>query len=103
MIPERTHKRCPRCQGWLPLSDFPPNPKLRSGRHSYCRSCRDEYRREWREAHPEELARYNAKLRLGERQRDCVDCGQTFTFKSTLAVRCLPCRRQRKLEQRMTR
>jgi hypothetical protein len=46
------------------------------------------------------IAEVNERRRLGERERDCVDCGQTFTFKSTLAVRCPSCRRQRKLEQR---
>jgi hypothetical protein len=39
-------------------------------------------------------------LALGERERDCVDCDQTFIFKSTVAVRRPSCRRQRKLEQR---
>jgi DNA-directed RNA polymerase subunit RPC12/RpoP len=42
----------------------------------------------------------NERRRLGERERDCVDCGASFAFKSTLAVRCPPCRRQRKIEQR---
>jgi hypothetical protein len=26
----------------------------------------------------------NAQRRLGERQRECVDCGAAFVFKSTL-------------------
>jgi hypothetical protein len=100
VIPERTHKRCTRCQGWLPLEAFPPNPKLRSGFHSYCRACRDEYRREWRAAHPEAIERYNIKRRLGERERECVDCDSPFAYRSTVAVRCPECRRQRKLGQR---
>lgn len=36
-----TTKTCARCQRTLPVSDFPPNPKLKSGLHSYCRPCRN--------------------------------------------------------------
>jgi hypothetical protein len=41
--------------------------------------------------------RYNAARRLGERQRSCLDCSATFTFKHSSAVRCPACRRRRKL------
>lgn len=89
--------------GWLPLSDFPPNPKLSCGLHSYCRRCRDEYRREWRAAHPEAIARYNAERRLGPRERDCVDCNKSFTYRNAVVVRCPDCRREHKREQRRRR
>jgi DNA-directed RNA polymerase subunit RPC12/RpoP len=46
------------------------------------------------------VKKMNERRRLGERERGCVDCGETFTFKSTVAVRCPPCRRKRKIEQR---
>jgi hypothetical protein len=97
VIPERTHKRCARCQERLPIGDFRPNAKLRDGLHSWCRPCCDEYRRQWRSAHPEAIARYNAARRLGERERECVDCGESFAFRSAVAVRCPGCRRRRKL------
>jgi hypothetical protein len=42
----------------------------------------------------------NERRRLGERRRECADCGSSFTYRSTLAVRCPACRRQRKIEQR---
>jgi hypothetical protein len=45
-----------------------------------------------RSRNPELVAWMNEPRRLGERERDCVDCGQTFTFKSALAVRCPSCR-----------
>jgi len=34
-------KTCARCKEVLPVSAFPPNPKLKSGLHSYCRPCRN--------------------------------------------------------------
>lgn len=34
-------KPCARCKEVLPVSAFPPNPKLKSGLHSYCRPCRN--------------------------------------------------------------
>ena len=33
-------KTCARCKKVLPASSFPPNPRLKSGLHSYCRPCR---------------------------------------------------------------
>jgi hypothetical protein len=37
---------------------------------------------------PERDERYNAARRLGARERTCVDCGEGFTYKSAVAVRC---------------
>lgn len=35
-----THKRCPRCERTLPLTDFGLDRKNRSGRYSLCKDCR---------------------------------------------------------------
>jgi hypothetical protein len=70
------------------------------GRSSWYRECAVEATRRWREENAELVKQMNERRRLGERQRDCVDCGESFTFKSSVAVRCPSCRRQRKLERR---
>ena len=33
------HKYCRKCDDILPISEFKPNPKLKSGLHSYCNNC----------------------------------------------------------------
>jgi len=93
-------KRCPRCERCLPLEAFSRNHRYKSGRSSWCRECAVEATRQWRERNQELVQWMNERRRLGERERECVDCSQTFTFKSTVAVRCSNCRRRRKLEQR---
>jgi hypothetical protein len=35
----RTHKRCPRCKGFLPVESFGPNKRSASGLNSWCKSC----------------------------------------------------------------
>ena len=49
---------------------------------------------------PELVAWMNEQRRLGERAKDCVECGRSFTFRNSLAQRCPGCRHQRKLKQR---
>src|SRR5207248_903653 len=96
LIPPKTHKRCSHCKRWLPFDAFGRNPRTKLGLSSWCRECAREATRRWRAANSE---RINAAIRLGERERDCVDCGQSFTFKNARAVRCPDCRRERKLER----
>jgi hypothetical protein len=55
MIPVKTHKRCTRCQGWLPDEAFRPNPKLKSGLSSWCKECQLEETRRWRAEHRDEI------------------------------------------------
>jgi hypothetical protein len=88
---------CTHCRNWFPLQDFCLNPRKRSGLQSWCKRCQVEATRRWRE---ENRDKYNERRRLGERQRDCVDCGDTFAYKHASAIRCPACRRQRKVEQR---
>ena len=51
-----THKRCPRCQQWLPLSGFPRNRQKRLGVGAECRRCKLARQREDRAT----LARYRS-------------------------------------------
>jgi hypothetical protein len=70
------------------------------GRHSWCRDCARQATRDWRRRNPELMAWMNERRRLGEREKACLDCGRSFTFRNSLAQRCPSCRRRRKLEQR---
>jgi hypothetical protein len=92
--------RCTRCCRWLPLKDFARNANHHMGRDSWCRSCHVEATREWRARNPEYVEAYKVSRRLGPRPFECVECGQTFTRRSSKAIRCPDCRRARKLEQR---
>jgi hypothetical protein len=68
-------KLCARCQRSLPLSSFRSNAKLSSGLDSWCRECRNEAAREWRERHRDE---YNARRRIPPARLLCVECGAVF-------------------------
>ena len=57
MISVQTHKRCTRCQGWLALEAFRPNPKLKSGLSSWCKDCQLEATQRWRAEHRDEINR----------------------------------------------
>ncbi len=80
------HKFCSRCGKCLPFAAFPRNPRLKSGKGSWCRECRRAATREWREANPEYFAAYNAERRAkyaaerGSLERRCAnpDCGREF-------------------------
>ena len=75
-----THKRCARCGEWLPVEEFRPNPKLRSGLHSWCKRCCAESAKQWREANRERVEESNARRRAeyeaarGPLPR-CSECG----------------------------
>ena len=95
-----TEKMCSNCSRLLPLESFPRNERMHFSRHSWCRECAREATRDWRRRNPELVAWMNEQRRLGERAKDCVDCGRSFTFRNSLAQRCPACRHQRKLKQR---
>jgi hypothetical protein len=73
-----TTEWCCRCQRFRDPEDFLPlQPEF-----SYCRSCRSEIRKEWRERNPDAVAAYNESRRIGPRQCECVDRGASFTAAS---------------------
>jgi hypothetical protein len=94
-----TGKRCPKFSGWLPLEAFSRDRRRHLGRSCWCRECAVAATRRWREENADLVKEMNERRRLGERQRDCVDCGANFTFKSAVAIRCPGCRRKRKRER----
>lgn len=64
---ERTHK-CPKCQRELPLTpeNFHRNNRIARGFHSYCRTCRNEARKNWSDG-DKEKRRLECKFRKRER------------------------------------
>jgi hypothetical protein len=70
----RPGRRCTRCGTWKPAAEFPPNPLLRSGLGSWCRGCKADANRRWRERTPD----VNARRREGPFALVCVDCGEPF-------------------------
>jgi hypothetical protein len=100
MIRPATHKRCPHCSKWLPFEAFSVNRRLKSGRSCWCKECARAAQARWRVKNAELI---NAARRLGERERDCVDCVETFAYRSTHAIRCLGCRNRRRRELKRKR
>lgn len=92
---------CCRCRRYRAPEDFFP----RQPEFSYCRSCRSEIAKEWRERNPEAVAAYNAARRIGPRERECVDCGASFTAgeRGPAGVRCRDCRAARRAEKQRAR
>jgi hypothetical protein len=58
-----TEKLCSRCDRWLPLEGFRPNPRMRSGLNSWCKECQLERTRQWRAKNSESVRAYNEKRR----------------------------------------
>lgn len=77
-LPPTTHKHCPRCGGFLPLEDFRPNARLKSGWSSWCRRCSLSATREWRDRNREAIDAYNRARRIPPAELTCVECGVTF-------------------------
>jgi hypothetical protein len=103
-----TEKRCSRCDQWLPLEAFRPNPRLRSGLNSWCRPCCAEATRQWREANPKYIEGDNARRREDYQsahplsERSCAVCNRTFTGRPDRLVCSERCRNIRKREQRQS-
>jgi hypothetical protein len=85
-----TERACTRCGRTLPLSEFPPNARMRDGRSSWCTDCKNAATRVWRAAHRETL---NGARRVRHEPRACVGCGLVYVPRRTDALFCcLSCR-----------
>jgi hypothetical protein len=94
-------KWCTGCLQTRPICEF----MLPWREADRCRSCRAEPGRRWRERNPEAVAAYNESRRIGPREGQCDECGESFTAgqRGPVSDRCRRCRRTRKLEQRRER
>jgi hypothetical protein len=90
-----THKRCTKCGGWLPVEAFRENPRLGSGRNSWCRGCCVEAVRRWRAENPDRVAEANVRRRVVEREFVCVECGEMFRSRRVRLTCGEECRRER--------
>lgn len=88
--------RCAKCRKALPAESFRPNPKMKSGVHSWCKPCTVESTREWRHRNRDEIARRKREHYYANREaenarrmaffrrsqplteRNCLACGKTF-------------------------
>lgn len=57
MLTEPAKKACSRCKQTLPLTDFYPHRRMRSGRQSHCKACA----RAWHKERPGYVRRKNAE------------------------------------------
>ncbi len=71
-------KTCRKCGVTKQGSEFKPNAKISDGLSSWCRSCHVEATRRWREAHPEEVERYNRGRRQEVSEVRCTVCAELF-------------------------
>jgi hypothetical protein len=71
-------KRCASCHRVAPLQEFPPNPRTRDRRSSWCRTCATESTRRWRASNPDYVEAYNQARRVRHSPRSCVGCGLEF-------------------------
>lgn len=92
IVPE---KRCPRCQRVLAVSAFGRDKGRPHGASNYCRECRMQYEREWREQNPE-----RAKERAAQKTRKAIEW-QLRNPEQTLAIRARY-RQRRRAEIRMS-
>ena len=54
-------KLCRSCEDELPASRFRPDPRMKSGLYSYCRSCEATKARKWNADNPEKRAEIEAR------------------------------------------
>jgi len=48
-VPQHVYKKnCPKCNTWLPFSDFNADRNIKDGLTSYCKSCRSKIGKEYR-------------------------------------------------------
>jgi hypothetical protein len=94
---------CIGCRRSLPAGAFRGDRRLKRGLHTYCRSCTSAAAKNWREAHPEAVDRYNRERRerydqahREARQHGCSECGEEFTGRADRKTCSPECRRRRK-------
>ena len=63
------HKWCPGCQRAKPLTDFARDTSKSDGRTSYCKECRNNYKRRRRLIHPCDWKKYANKQSDGARNK----------------------------------
>jgi hypothetical protein len=73
-----THKRCTKCNDWLPSSSFRRNRSVSTGLSSWCKACHVERTRQWHEDNPEAVRAFNKARRIPPAQLTCVECGKGF-------------------------
>lgn len=59
LIPNVSHKPCSRCKGVLPVSEFYPHRRMKSGLQSHCRTCA----RQWHHERPEYVKKKNMEFK----------------------------------------
>jgi predicted nucleic acid-binding Zn ribbon protein len=102
---EQAYSWCCRCRQWLPVEAFRPNPRLRDGIDSWCKRCRADGVRAWRERNPGAVRAENERKRREYRQahpltkRPCAVCGKPFSKRPNAKVCSEECRRERKRQQ----
>jgi 5-methylcytosine-specific restriction endonuclease McrA len=62
-------KRCTKCGEIQPLDQFHANPKGKDGLRSECKTCKNEYSRQWYEANSEKHRKSGRKWAAANRER----------------------------------
>jgi hypothetical protein len=99
-------KRCSRCGKTAVLERFPPNPRMRDGRSSWCRRCQNAVTRDGASGTTIDSPPTNAERRVDHSPRPCSECGEQFTPGRPDALVCsrlCRCRRSRRLQSRRRR
>lgn len=62
----RKEKKCPSCNKKLNLSEFPVDKQRKDGYGAYCKLCRKQINKKWRESNPEKyrISRLNTRRRI---------------------------------------
>jgi hypothetical protein len=77
-------KWCRECHFYFAAAGFRPNPRIRDGLHTYCKSCERARHARWRVEHPEVVEAYNASRRAAYQVanppalRNCSECGEAI-------------------------
>jgi hypothetical protein len=87
-----TGRHCSRCNQFLPFASFRPNLRLKSGWHSWCKTCCVERTRQWRAEHPELRL---SRPRVAPSKLKCVECGVAFEGRKDRLVGSRRCKDKR--------
>jgi hypothetical protein len=79
---------CSRCKRSLPAAAFKPDPKLRRGLDSWCRSCHNEATAKWRESNPDQVEAYNVGRRKVVEMARCGHCDGLYAQNRTDKLYC---------------